>query len=32
MLVTLAGDQMYTLMPVPIDECLPRARPSRGCP
>ena len=32
MLPTLAGDVMYTLMPVPLDECLPRARPSRGCP
>jgi hypothetical protein len=27
-----AGDQVFLLMPVPLDECLPRLRPSRGCP
>jgi hypothetical protein len=32
MLPTQVGDQMFTLMPVPLDECLPRTRPSRGCP
>src|SRR2546425_5542503 len=26
------GDQVFLLMPVPLDECMPRARPSRGCP
>ncbi len=26
------GDAVFLLMPVPLDECLPRARPSRGCP
>ena len=26
------GDQVFLLMPVPLDECLPRPRPSRGCP
>ena len=27
-----AGDNIYTLMPVPLDECLPRPAGSRGCP
>ena len=27
-----AGDNIYTLMPVPLDECLPRPSGSRGCP
>ena len=31
-LPTQLGDAMFVLMPVPLDECLPRARPSRGCP
>jgi hypothetical protein len=31
-LPTQLGDAMFLLMPVPLDECLPRARPSRGCP
>ena len=25
-------DKVFLLMPVPLDECLPRTRPSRGCP
>jgi len=26
------GDNIYLLMPVPLDECLPRASGTRGCP
>ena len=30
--IDIAGDQIYLLMPVPLDECLPRPAGSRGCP
>jgi len=30
--IDIPGDQIYLLMPVPLDECLPRPAGSRGCP